>query len=90
MDESNIVEFGGRYAISDPLTELLRKGTRELLQSAIEAELEVAVIRRRECDQRRKFPYLKHFAIVNPSVASSLTRDHYSGDDARALEVCNH
>ena len=41
MNESNIVEFTGRDAISDPLTELLRKGARELLQSAVEAELEV-------------------------------------------------
>ncbi|NCM98287.1 MAG: IS256 family transposase, partial [Rhodobacterales bacterium] len=40
MNESNIVEFSGRDAISDPLTELLRKGARELLQSAVEVELE--------------------------------------------------
>ena len=37
MEESNIVEFAGRDAIADPLTELLRKGARELLQSAVEA-----------------------------------------------------
>jgi len=37
MEESSIVEFAGRDAISDPLTELLRKGARELLQSAVEA-----------------------------------------------------
>ena len=36
MEESNIVEFAGRDAISDPLTELLRKGARELLQSAVD------------------------------------------------------
>ena len=40
MNESNIVDFAGRDAISDPLTELLRKGARQLLQSAVEAELE--------------------------------------------------
>ena len=45
MDESTIVEFAGRDAISDPLTDLLRKGARELLQSAIEAELEVFMAR---------------------------------------------
>lgn len=53
MEESNIVEFAGRDGISDPLTagwqvnvfihretDLLRKGARQLLQSAIETELE--------------------------------------------------
>ncbi len=48
MDESTIVEFAGRDAISDPLTDLLRKGARELLQSAIEAELEVFMARFRD------------------------------------------
>lgn len=41
MDENNIVEFAGRDAITYPLTELLQKGARELLQSAVKAELEV-------------------------------------------------
>ena len=41
MTEDNIVELSGRDGISDPLTELLRKGARSLLQSAVEAELEV-------------------------------------------------
>lgn len=40
MDENNIVEFSGRDTVADPLTELLRKGARQLLQTAIEAELE--------------------------------------------------
>jgi len=40
MEESNIVEISGRDGISDPLTDLLRKGARQLLQSAIETELE--------------------------------------------------
>lgn len=40
MEESNIVEFTGRDGISDPLTDLLRKGARQLLQSAVETELE--------------------------------------------------
>ena len=40
MDESNTVELHGRNAVADPLTELLRKGARQLLQTAIEAERE--------------------------------------------------
>lgn len=38
MDETTIVEFSGRDAVTDPLTDLLRKGARELLQAAVEAE----------------------------------------------------
>jgi len=41
MDDTTIIEFAGRDAVSDPLTELLRKGARELLRTAVEAELEV-------------------------------------------------
>lgn len=40
MEEGNIVEFSGRDGIPDPLTDLLRKSARQLLQSAVEAELE--------------------------------------------------
>ncbi len=40
MEENSIVEFLGRDAVADPLTELLRKGARQLLQTAVEAELE--------------------------------------------------
>ena len=40
MDENTIIEFTGRDAISDPLTEMLRKGARELLQAAVESELQ--------------------------------------------------
>ena len=40
MDESNTVELPGRDVVTDPLTELLRKGAWQLLQTAIEAELE--------------------------------------------------
>lgn len=39
MDESNIVEISGRDTVPDPLTALLRKGARDLLQNAVEAEL---------------------------------------------------
>ena len=39
MGKSNIVELSGRAESSDPLTELLRQGARELIQQAVEAEL---------------------------------------------------
>ncbi len=39
MEESNIVDITGRDTVSDPLTDLLRKSARELLQTAVEAEL---------------------------------------------------
>ena len=48
MNESSIVEFAGRDAISAPLTELLRKGARELLQSVVEAELEALMAQFRD------------------------------------------
>jgi len=38
MDENTIIDFNGRDAVTDPLTDLLRKGARELLQAAVEAE----------------------------------------------------
>ncbi len=38
MDNATIIDFTGRDAVADPLTELLRKGARELLQAAVEAE----------------------------------------------------
>ena len=38
MDDTTIIEFSGRDAVTDPLTDLLRKGVRELLQAAVEAE----------------------------------------------------
>ena len=40
MEQSNIVDFGSRDAISDPLTEMLRKGAQDLIKLAVEAELE--------------------------------------------------
>ncbi|WP_205828082.1 transposase [Microbulbifer sp. SH-1] len=39
MDKNTVVEFTGRQEATDPLTELLRRGARELLQKAVEAEL---------------------------------------------------
>ncbi len=39
MNKNTVVEFTGRQEAADPLTELLRRGARELLQQAIEAEL---------------------------------------------------
>lgn len=39
MSKSNIVELSGREESSDPLTDLLRQGARDLIQRAVEAEL---------------------------------------------------
>ena len=41
MSKSNVIEFEGRVESTDPLTELLRSGARQLLQQAIEAEVQV-------------------------------------------------
>ena len=38
MEDTTIINFAGRDTVTDPLTDLLRKGARELLQAAIEAE----------------------------------------------------
>ena len=38
MNDATIIDFSGRDTVSDPLTDLLRKGARELLQAAVEAE----------------------------------------------------
>jgi len=40
MEKSNIIELQGRVESTDPLTELLRSGARQLLQQAIEAEVQ--------------------------------------------------
>jgi len=40
MEKSNIIELEGRVESTDPLTELLRSGARQLLQQAIEAEVQ--------------------------------------------------
>ena len=40
MNESNVIELAGRVKSTDPLTELLRSGARQLLQEAIEAEVQ--------------------------------------------------
>ena len=40
MDDATIIDFTGRDEVTDPLTDLLRKGARELLQTAVEAELD--------------------------------------------------
>lgn len=39
MNKSNVVELSGRAESSDPLTELLRQGARQLIEQAVEAEL---------------------------------------------------
>ena len=38
MDGATIIDFTGRDAVTDPLTDLLRKGALELLQAVVEAE----------------------------------------------------
>ena len=40
MEKSNVIELEGRVGSTDPLTELLRTGARQLLQQAIEAEVQ--------------------------------------------------
>jgi len=39
MTRNTVVEFAGREAIVDPMTELLRKGAGQLIYQAVEAEL---------------------------------------------------
>ena len=41
MSKSNVIEFEGRAESADPLTELLRSGAKQLLQQAIETEVQV-------------------------------------------------
>lgn len=36
MDDAINIDFAGRYAVVDPLTDLFSKGTRNLLQAAVE------------------------------------------------------
>ena len=43
MEKSNVIELKGRAESTDPLTELLRSGARQLLQHAIETEVQVLV-----------------------------------------------
>ena len=38
MDDTAIIDFTGRDTVTDPLIDLLRKGNRELLHAAVEAE----------------------------------------------------
>jgi hypothetical protein len=50
MYETNIVEFSGREARLDPLTELLRTGAQDLIQAAVQTELYCESLRtRRSC-----------------------------------------
>lgn len=39
MSKNNVIEFQGRESRSDPLTEMLRVGARQLIHQAVEAEL---------------------------------------------------
>ena len=40
MRKNSVVEFRGREAGADPLTELLRAGARQLIHQTVEAELQ--------------------------------------------------
>ena len=40
MIKHNVLEFAGRDSISDPLADLLRSGAQQLIQHAVEAELQ--------------------------------------------------
>ena len=40
MSKSNVVELAGRDPITDPVTELLRAGAKQLIYQAVEAELQ--------------------------------------------------
>ncbi len=40
MNKSNVIELEGRDASADPMTELLRAGAHQLIQQAVEAELQ--------------------------------------------------
>ena len=40
MKNDNVLEFAGRDTISDPLIALLRSGTQQLINQAVEAELQ--------------------------------------------------
>lgn len=44
MTNNNIIELSGRDEITDPLSALLRTGARQLIQSAVEAELEAFLV----------------------------------------------
>ena len=45
MKKNNVLEFAGRDTISDPLTDLLRSGAQQLINQAVEAELQELLIR---------------------------------------------
>jgi hypothetical protein len=40
MSKNNVIELAGRDESQDPLTELLRTGAQQLIQQAVEAELQ--------------------------------------------------
>ncbi len=58
MNDATIIEFAGRDTVSDPLTDLLRKGARELLQTAVEAELDAFLAEFAKHRPRRVEPLL--------------------------------
>jgi hypothetical protein len=49
MRKNNVLEFQGREARLDPLTELLRKGAQELIGQAVESELAELLVQYSDC-----------------------------------------
>jgi putative transposase len=64
VKEDSVVEYrnpGIALPITDPLTEVLRSGARELLQQAVEAEVAEFVARHRELkDEQERHTTSKH------------------------------
>lgn len=59
MTKSNVIDLEGRESSIDPLTELLRTGTRQMLQQAIEAELQELLST--HADRRLEDPCVERF-----------------------------
>jgi len=48
MKQNTVVDLAGRDTIADPLTEMLRTGARELIEKAVEGELQELLEQHRE------------------------------------------
>ena len=44
MSKNNVIELAGRDESRDPLTEMLRAGAQQLIQQAVEAELQELLV----------------------------------------------
>ena len=63
MSKSNVIGPEGRETIADPVTELLRVGAQQLIQHAVEAELEE--LQAQHCDRRTETVHGICFRISN-------------------------